>query len=237
MRIQLKEINEQLDIDFKKLQSDAMHYYRLTSGEVFAIPSKYQRFWQKPEYFARSLEPFDKVPLQSGIGFGFFMPDYSGYTLRNFKDTFSPARVDVLVSLVDAKEYEENPARFKEPSITIRRLTTAPAIIDIENPERKWGMTCYRSLLNKRTGLDCIGARGNGQEVLWAVDDYPNTSLLPPNPQAETRYFTRDLAGGVQVSIRMHHSQIPHWRDIDDFVWRNLANWRVNAPAAQSTNR
>lgn len=235
LRAKLAVINKQLDIDFQRLQSDSLHYYRLTSGEVFAIPSNYQRFWQEPEYFARSLQPFDKVPLQGGIGFGFFMPDYSGYTLTNFRDTFSPARVDVLVTRVDPKEYEADPGAFLEPGLTLQRYSTEPPIIDVKNPEHKWGMTCFRSLLNHREWLTCVGTRATGQDVLWNVMDHPDIYQWFPNPGAYVRYFTRDLAGGVEVSIRMHNSQIIHWREIDDFVWRSLAQWRVNAPTDQPT--
>lgn len=232
------EISKRLDEDFRRYQSDALHYYRLTSGEVFAIPSKYQEFWRNRDYFAESLDPPNRVPLQDGIGFGFFMPEYSGYTFGNFQETFSSARVDVLIKRVDPKEYEKNPGVYWEPKLTIQhRSTPEPSSIDVKNIEYKWSMTCYRSLLNRRTLLTCVGTRSTGQDVLWEVMDHANIYEWFPNPQAHTRYFTRDLAGGVQVSIRMHHSQIAKWREIDNFVWRSLAQWRVDVPAVQPPSK
>ena len=232
------EISKRLDEDFRRYQSNKSHYYRLTSGELFAIPAKYQEFWSKRDYFAESLDPPSRVPVQDGLGFQFFLPDYSGYTFENFQDTFSAAKVHVLVTQVDPQEYEKNPGVYWEPKLTIqRRSTPAAPSIDTKNLEYKWGMTCYRSLLNHRESLECVGKRTTGQDVLWDVMDHPDMYQWFPNPQARTRYFTRDLVGGVQVTIRMHHSQIAHWREVDDFVWRSLSQWRVNAPALQQPNK
>jgi len=114
------------EADFKRLRGDAIHYYRLTSGEMFAIPSRYQQFWKEPERYVTAPRPLARVPMQDSIGFQFFTPGFSGYTPENYKDDFHPQRVNVLITVTDPKEFEANPGLYWEPQLVLTRLRTYP---------------------------------------------------------------------------------------------------------------
>jgi hypothetical protein len=40
------------------------------------------------------------------------------------------------------------------------------------------------------------------------------------------RYFSKRY-DGVEVSWRTNTKNLPHWREIDDQVWKFLADWNV----------
>ena len=103
-------------------------------------------------------------------------------------------------------------------------------LLDAKHPREQYGLRCYpgRVLTGRIT---CFGPRGAepGEEIML-------TALVPPYPAEagfpmfQARYYSKRY-GGVRIEWRAHVSQIAHWREIDERIWKLIEAWRV-APAA-----
>jgi len=161
------------------------------------------------------------------VHFDFFLPDFTGYTLGNYRRESDPNKVEVLY-LHAGNSHEADPDAPGEypPNMLKRQLGE---LLDARRSREQYGLRCYpgRLLTNR---LTCFGRRGSerGEYIML-------TALLPPYaadagyPAFEARYFSRRY-GGVRIEWRAHMSQLARWRRIDAQVWRFIDAWRV-APA------
>jgi hypothetical protein len=159
--------------------------------------------------------------------FDFFLPDFSGYTLQNYRDEANPSKVEV-VYLHAGDPHEADPDTPGEyPPNMLKRLLT-----DAYNPaayEDQYGLRCYRSRVPTNR-LACYGKRdgAGGEFILLYVPQPP----FPPDafPQIQARYFSKQY-GGVRIAWRTHVRNLPHWHEIDMQIWKFIEAWNVAAPA------
>lgn len=229
LELKLAAIRLQQLQDVVRYRNDLPNYYRLTNGELFAIPSKYQQFWLGRERQIQSLEPPNRVPVQDHLNFQFFMPDFSGYTTENFSDQFSKERISVRVQIKSRAQWDADEDIRSKPD-ELMAVFTKPGyrLVDLDNPELRWSMTCYRSTGMDRQFLYCFGVRSNGNNLVWHAHDYIDPKQSPPYPQAYTNYHSNDIAGGLAISIHMNTHQMPYWQAIDDFLRARLRAWRIS---------
>jgi hypothetical protein len=159
--------------------------------------------------------------------FDFFLPDFTGYTLQNYRDETNPSKVEV-VYLHGSDRHEADPdAPGEYPPNMLKRL-----LKDAFNPtayEDKYGLRCYRGrVLTDR--LACYGKRdgAGGEDILLYV---PQPPFAPDAfPQIQARYFSKRY-GGVRIAWRTHVNNLPRWREIDTQIWKFIEAWRVPTPA------
>ena len=162
------------------------------------------------------------------VHFDFFLPDFSGYTLDNYRNDADPSRVEI-VYLHAGNPHEADPdAPGEYPPNMLKRALQE--LLDARHYRDRYGLQCYpgRVFLNR---LTCFGRRGTepGEDIML-------TALVPPYPadlrfpMYQARYFSRRY-GGVRIEWRAHMSQLAHWREIDARIWKFIEAWKL-APAA-----
>lgn len=159
------------------------------------------------------------------VHFDFFLPDFSGYTLDNYRNDADPNKVEVVyLHAGDSHEAEPGAAGEYPPNL----LKRAQELLDAQHPRARYGLRCYpgRVFANRIT---CFGRRGRepGEEIML-------TALVPPYaPDAvfQARYYSRRY-GGVRIEWRAPMSQLAHWREIDAQIWKFIGAWQVAGPAA-----
>jgi len=200
---------------------------KITEELTIAIPLKYERNALSPGSPQRALLSVqsDRAEAQ----FDFFLPDFSGYTLHNYRNDTDPNKVEV-VYLHAADPHEAGPdAPGEYPPNMLKRL-----LRDTFNPEgyqEQYGLRCYRGRLFTDR-LACYGKRaGNGgEDILLYVPQPPYA--VDAFPQMQARYFSQRY-GGVRIAWRTHVQNLPRWRDIDAQAWKFLDAWKVAPPPAQ----
>lgn len=205
---------------------------KITDDLTLEVPLEYERSAINPDDKpARALlsAQSDRAEAQ----FDFFLPDFSGYTLQNYRDQTNPNEVEV-VYLHGSGPHEADPdAPGEYPPNMLKRLlkdTFNPAVY-----EDRYGLRCYRGrVLTDR--LACYGKRGGagGEDILLYVPQPP----FPPDvfPQIQARYFSKRY-GGVRIAWRTHVGNLPRWREIDTQIWKFIEAWKVPTPAQSASPR
>ena len=202
---------------------------RITDELTLEVPLEYERSAiyrdRKPTRALLSGQS-DRAEAQ----FDFFLPDFSGYTLQNYRDEANPSKVEI-VYLHGSDPHEADPdAPGEYPPNMLKRL-----LKDTFNPaayEDRYGLRCYRGrVITDR--LACYGRRygAGGEDILLYVPQPPFPQDVPPQIQA--RYFSKQY-GGVRIAWRTHVKNLPRWREIDTQIWKFIEAWKVSA-AAQPT--
>lgn len=197
---------------------------KVTDSLVVAVPMKYVRY-----ELLTCGKTTDGVPRDGPQGltyasFDFFMPDFSGYTPERLRERFDVD--EVTVAYVDSvKDIEPDPSHpVAYPSNQLRNMFHLLA--DPNKYQDMYGLHCFEARILKTT-IYCYSAdAGENHEGILIDVDVPYGNLTFPNPQMTARYFSKRY-DGVEVSWRTNTKNLPHWREIDDQVWKFLADWNV----------
>jgi len=197
---------------------------KITDQLLLSIPLQFVRSAIDPRAPASSPASF----AHKEAHFAFFLPDFSGYTLANYRNEFDENKVEVVYLHAGDPHEAEPDAPGEYPPNMLRRL-----LKDQLNPDDyrdMYGLRCYKGrMLTDR--LICYGRRdeSRGEDIML-------TTLVPPYaegvtfPQMQARYFSRRF-GGVRIAWRTHVRNLPRWREIDEQIWQHIEAWNV-APAA-----
>ena len=203
---------------------------KITDELTLAVPLAFQR---------ESLERAAPPPAAAAPGsappgaahgevhFDFFLPDFSGYTLENYRSDTDPNKVEVAY-LHAGDSHEADPGAPGEypPNMLERLLSEA---FDRRHYRDQYGLRCYQGGSLARR-IACYGRRdaSSGEDIIL-------TALTAPYPEDagwplfQARYYSQRY-GGVRLEWRAHMSQLPRWREIDAQVWKFIDAWRVAPP-------
>jgi hypothetical protein len=202
---------------------------KVTGELVLRVPLQYQR-----AAIYHGTAPKALISVQSDraeVQFDFFLPDFSGYTLGNYRNDADENKVEV-VYLHQGDPHEAEPdAPGEYPPNMLKRL-----LQDVLNPDdhrHLYGLECYQARV-ARDRISCYGRRDEARR-----EDILLTALVPPYapgvsfPQMQARYFSRRY-GGVRIEWRTHVRNLPRWHDIDAQIWRFIDAWNVAPPGARA---
>ena len=194
---------------------------------MLAIPLQYERSAIGDQRAPRS--PFPGPGGRTEARFDFFLPDFSGYTLQNYRNERDENKVEV-VYLHAGDSHEADPGAPGEyPPNMLKRLLQDQ--LDPHHLRHLYGLKCYTGrVLTDR--LTCYGARAAAHEdILLYV---PLADAAPDSfPMLKANYFSRRY-GGLRIAWRTHVKNLPRWHDIDAQIWKFIDAWNVPAPARPS---
>jgi hypothetical protein len=199
---------------------------KVTDTLVLAIPLQYERSAVGDARAPRS--PFVDAAGRTEVRFDFFLPDFHGYTLQNYRNEFDESKVEI-VYLHAGDPHEADPeAPGEYPPNMLKRL-----LRDFLNPrdyKDMYGLRCYQGrVLTDR--LTCYGPRDQAlaEDILLYVPVAPEPAANG-FPMLKANYFSRRY-GGVRIAWRTHVRNLPRWHEIDAQIWKLIEAWNV-APAA-----
>jgi hypothetical protein len=200
---------------------------KINDDLTLAVPLAFER-----ESVARGAAPPAAGPPGAGppgsahgeVHFDFFLPDFSGYTLENYRNDADPNKVEVVyLHAGDPHEADPDAPGEYPPNMLKRALGE---LLDAKHPRDRYGLRCYpgRVFANRIT---CFGRRATeaGEEIML-------TALVPPYPpdgEFQARYYSKRY-GGVRIEWRAHMSQLARWREIDAQIWKFVDAWRLAGP-------
>jgi len=201
---------------------------KITDTLVLAIPLQFQRSAVGDGKAPRS--PFVDAAGRTEVRFDFFLPDFHGYTLQNYRNDFDENKVEV-VYLHAADPHEADPGAPGEyPPNMLKRLLAD--FLDPKAFKDMYGLRCYQGrVLTDR--LACYGPRDPAlkEDILLYV---PVVTEGGANsfPMLKANYFSQRY-GGVRIAWRTHVRNLPRWREIDAQIWKFIDEWQVpQQPAA-----
>ena len=196
---------------------------RITDELVLAIPLQYERAAIEDGPAPRS--PFPGVGGRTEARFDFFLPDFSGYTLQNYRNDLDPNKVEV-VYLHAGDPHEGDPGAPGEyPPNMLKRLLQDQ--LDPRSHQNQYGLRCYTGrVLTDR--LACYGRRDAAarEDILLYVPVAPAADAFPV---IRATYFSRRY-GGVRIAWRTPVANLPRWHDIDTQIWKFIGAWNVAPP-------
>ena len=202
---------------------------KITDTLVLAIPLQFERSAVGDDKAPRS--PFSGAAGRTEVRFDFFLPDFSGYTLQNYRNDFAENKVEVVYLHAGDPHEADSGAPGEYPPNMLQRM-----LQDQLNPhdyKDMHGLRCYKGrVLTDR--LTCYGRRdaAAGEDILLYV---PLAQDAAPNsfPMLRANYFSRRY-GGVRIAWRTHVRNLPRWQDIDAQIWKFIAAWNVAPPPGQA---
>jgi len=202
---------------------------KITDTLVLAIPLQFERSAVGDDKAPRS--PFSGAAGRTEVRFDFFLPDFSGYTLQNYRNDFAENKVEVIYLHAGDPHEADSGAPGEYPPNMLKRM-----LQDQLNPhdyKDMYGLRCYKGrVLTDR--LTCYGRRdaAAGEDILLYV---PLAQDAAPNsfPMLRANYFSRRY-GGVRIAWRTHVRNLPRWQDIDAQIWKFIAAWNVAPPPGQA---
>jgi len=198
---------------------------KITDTLVLAIPLGYERAAVGDDKAPRS--PFAHAAGRTEVRFDFFLPDFHGYTLQNYRNDFDENKVEVIyLHAGDPHEAEPGAPGEYPPNMLKRSLRE---LLNPRDYKDMYGLRCYQGrVLTDR--LTCYGERDASAHediLLYVPVPGPSQSNFPI---MKANYFSRRY-GGVRLAWRTHVKNLPRWHDIDAQIWKLVAAWNV-APAA-----
>jgi hypothetical protein len=173
--------------------------------------------------------PFTDAAGRTEVRFDFFLPDFHGYTLQNYRNDFDENKVEV-VYLHAGDPHEADPdAPGEYPPNMLKRLLGD--FLDPKGYKDMYGLRCYRGrVLTDR--LTCYGSRDAAaqEDILLYVPLSADTSANT-FPMLKANYFSRRY-GGVRIAWRTHVRNLPRWHEIDAQIWKLIEAWNVAAAAS-----
>ena len=202
---------------------------KITDTLVLAIPLQFERSAVGDDKAPRS--PFSGAAGRTEVRFDFFLPDFSGYTLQNYRNDFAENKVEVIYLHAGDPHEADSGAPGEYPPNMLKRM-----LQDQLNPhdyKDMYGLRCYKGrVLTDR--LTCYGRRdaAAGEDILLYV---PLAQDAAPNsfPMLRANYFSRRY-GGVRIAWRTHVRNLPRWQDIDAHIWKFIEAWHVAPPPGQA---
>jgi hypothetical protein len=199
---------------------------KITDRLTVQIPLQYERSAIDRGQATASRALISTQSDRSEVQFDFFLPDFSGYTLENYRNESDENKVEVVyLHAGDPHEVEPDAPGEYPPNMLKRSLRD---MLNPQDHQDMYGLRCYRGRVPSAR-LTCYGRRdAAGQDIML-------TTHLPPYaagsfPQMQARYFSRRY-GGTRLAWRTHVKNLPRWREIDAQIWKFIDSWNV-APAA-----
>ena len=201
---------------------------KITDALILSIPLQFKRSAIDPKAPAANPSSFTHKEAQ----FDFFLPDFTGYTLQNYRNDFDEHKVEVVyLHAGDPHEADPDAPGEYPPNMLKRSLRD---LLDPHDYKDMYGLRCYKGRV-QTDRLTCYGRRdqSSGEDIML-------TTLVPPYPegvtfpQMQARYFSKRY-GGVRIFWRAHVSSLPRWREIDAQIWKLVDQWNV-APRGPSQN-
>src|SRR6516225_9310021 len=159
---------------------------KITDTLVLAIPLQFERSAVGDDKAPRS--PFTGVAGRTEARFDFFLPDFSGYTLQNYRKDFDENKVAVIyLHAGDPHEADPDAPGEYPPNMLKRSLQEH---LEPKDYKDMYGLRCYKSrVLTDR--LTCYGRRdqASGEDILLYVPVAP----YPPQmtfPAIKANYFS-----------------------------------------------
>ena len=195
---------------------------KITDSLILEIPLQHERDAITGGEPARAL-----ISVQSDRSearFDFFLPDYSGYTIQNYRNDFDKDKVEVVyLHAGDAHEADPDAAGEYPPNMLKRSLKE---LLNPNDYRDMYGLRCYQGrIVHDR--ITCYGRRDprSGEDILLSA-------LVPPYgpdvtfPTMQARYFSKRY-GGVRIAWRTHVQNLPRWHEIDTRIWKFVEAWNV----------
>jgi hypothetical protein len=201
----------------------------ITDSLVLAIPLQYERSALEDGKAPRS--PFAGAAGRTEVRFDFFLPDFSGYTLQNYRNDLDENKVEVIyLHAGDSHEAEPDAPGEYPPNMLKRSLQEH---LNPKDYRDMYGLRCYTSrVLTDR--LTCYGRRdaAAGEDILLYVPLTTSATAQNAFPTLKANYFSRKY-DGVRIAWRTHVRNLPRWHEIDAQIWRFIDAWNVaGAPRA-----
>jgi hypothetical protein len=197
---------------------------KITDTLALAIPLQYERSAVGDEKAPRS--PFADAAGRTEARFEFFLPDFHGYTLQNYRNEFDENKVEVVYLHAGGPHEADPDAPGEYPPNMLKRLLGD--FLDPKAYKDMYGLRCYQGrVVTDR--LACYGRRDAAAEedillyVPLAADTSANTF-----PMLKANYFSRRY-GGVRIAWRTHVRNLPRWHDIDAQIWQLIEAWNVTS--------
>jgi hypothetical protein len=202
---------------------------KITDELILSIPLQFERSAIDPKAPAANPKSFTHKEAQ----FDFFLPDFTGYTLANYRNDFDENKVEVVyLHAGDAHEADPDAPGEYPPNMLKRSLRD---LLDPNDYKDMYGLRCYKTRVPSDR-LTCYGRRdqSSGEDIML-------TTLVPPYPegvtfpQMQARYFSKRY-GGVRIAWRTHVRNLPRWQEIDARIWKLVDEWNVapREPAPQA---
>lgn len=155
------------------------------------------------------------------------MPDFRGYTPDNYLKDFDEDRILVsYIAPAPMSSMEPGSPGYFAPN-SLARLKGSVFIPNPDSYEEKFELQCFEQLPDRKNHQTCFGERRS------TVKEHLILNIMPPPheswvkfPTMDTTYFSPKY-GGIDVSWRAHMKHLPHWREIDEQVWKYIDAWNV----------
>jgi hypothetical protein len=197
--------------------------FKLSSTVFLQIPPQYQGFWLQGDKVTRPPTDLSRLPIQSQVGFQFFMPDFSGYTPENYQTEFHEDLVSVLYVRYEGMGAEQPGAPGAYPPNGFANLTRLPRVIEPDNYIEEYGLRCYPSPSDVAFQT-CFGK--SGTEFISLRRMPPPYESWVKYPLMQARYFTPKY-GGIEIVWRAHMKHFPKWAEIDQQIWKFIDDWNI----------
>ena len=204
---------------------------KITDTLILSIPLEYERSALDHREPARAL-----ISVQSDRAeaqFDFFLPQFSGYTLQNYRNKSDESKVEVVyLHAGDPHEAEPDAAGEYPPNMLKRALKD---FLSPEDYKDMYGLRCYQARVPSER-LTCYGRRDEGgrEDILLYTKVAPYAAG-ETFPLMQARYFSKRY-GGVRIAWRTHVRNLPRWHEIDAQIWKFIDAWNV-APAQTAEGR
>src|SRR5436305_9632336 len=187
---------------------------KITDALTLEIPLQYERSAISHDQSAtRAL--ISQQSHRSEARFDFFLPDFTGYTLENYRNESDENRVEVIyLHAGDAHEADPDAPGEYPPNMLKRSLK------DLLNPndyQDMHGLRCYQGRARSER-ITCYGRRDAASKG--------DIMLHGAVPLMQARYFSRRY-GGVRIAWRTHVRNFSRWREIDAQIWKFIDAWNV----------
>lgn len=170
-----------------------------------------------------------------GFGFFLFLPDFSGYTMENWRDQFdkrlikvlqlSPVNKNAMIPVLGGGLERITPAGYGEPKA---RFESHRRSLEEKPSFKEYGLEGYRWRNRQLDGVTWVGTRSNGEffffESSTAPGDPPRLGIS--NPICQVQYYSEQEA--LFINYRYSQEHIAKWKQIDDAIWARIHSWQLN---------
>jgi hypothetical protein len=202
---------------------------KITDSLIVSVPMKYVRYEMLTCGSMTGGIPRAAPAGGTSIGFDFFLPDYGGFTAKTLKDAFAFNQVEVGYVKSPSVRGIDTGNSIEFESTQFNHILKVMA--DPNNYQDMYGLRCYKAKILK-TRMFCHGVqfRQEHREILLIVD-IPQYNPGMVNPLMRARYYSSRY-GGIEIDWWANSSQLPHWMEIDNQIWKFLSGW--NAVGSES---
>jgi hypothetical protein len=194
--------------------------FRINDQLVLAVPKKNQ-----PVANSIDRPPAECKDVRDLPPAGFLFFAFSGHWSSGYKaeDVPSIGGESVHPDLVTVRIQPEVPSTFSaEEQQKIAQILREQQRNFSEGPREIGGLTCFVPKMRSFPYIACSGSRPGDSDVVKLRFKQVSASfvLLQAN-YASSRY------GGIHVYWQTTTSEVSHWREVEEEIWRLLTDWNV----------